>query len=239
MAVSLSLLEVPVRPSPDEARRWLTEELSKRGYERDTTWFEQWIQRLLDRLVIQGLPEPSANFPTTLAVVIVMLVLAGLVWFVWRARPEARHRRAESATSALLDPTLTADDHRAKAAELLAAGAYDLAVISAFRAIVADMVRRTVLGARPGDTAQEVARSVAQVFPDHRGDVHRAADLFDQAAYRQESDPSGAPTTGPAHSSATAEDVHFIQGLDARLRAARPHHTQAQSHPPHAVGSRR
>jgi hypothetical protein len=137
------------------------------------------------------------------------------VVLVWRARPEARRRRAAAVSSALVDSTLTADDYRRLAGEFLSRGELDQAVIHAFRAIVADMVRRTVLGRRPGDTAQEVAATVGRVFPDHSSATHRAADLFDQAAYRHR---EGLVTT------ITAADVGSVQALDESLRSARPRH---------------
>ncbi|WP_022910120.1 DUF4129 domain-containing protein [Aestuariimicrobium kwangyangense] len=212
-------LQAPVRPSPDEARRWLAEELAHRGYERPISWLERWLNDLLRRLLDQSLPSPDTQGVSVVVALLVVAVLALVVVLVWRARPEARRRRATAASSALVDSTLSADDYRRLAAEFLARGEVDQALIHAFRAIVADMVRRTVLGRRPGDTAQEVAAAVARVFPAHGQGVHRAADLFDQAAYRHRE--GLASTITPA-------DVGSVQALDEGLGSARPqHHTAA------------
>ncbi|MGJ6979133.1 DUF4129 domain-containing protein [Aestuariimicrobium soli] len=220
----LPLLEIPLRPSPDEARRWLADELGRSGYQRPVSWLERWLRdlwrRILDASVPDRLPSPNNVFVT----VIVVAVLAGVVWFVWRSRPEARRSRREAGGSALVDATLSAADYRSRTTALLGSGEYDQALISAYRAIVADMVRRTVLGRRPGDTAQEVALRVSEVFGDHAQAMHRAADLFDRAAYRERVAEGLAQASVPP---TTAADVAFVQQLDDQLQAARPQHRTA------------
>ena len=248
LALMQVFLEVPLRPTPDEARRWLAQELAGRGYDRPVSWLERWIRDFLRRLTEQAMPDQLPN-PTSVPVILLVVAVVGLlVHLIWRMRPEARRRREAAGTSALVDATLSAEDYRTRTATLLAARDFDQALICAYRAIVADMIRRTVLGRRPGDTAQEVARTIGLVFPDQFHDIHRAADLFDGAAYRQRTD---APTSdspsadspsadspsadSPSADSliphslglrslSTASDVRFVVGVDEALMAARPQH---------------
>lgn len=193
--------------------------MAKGEYDRPPSWLERQLREFLRRLFDQSLPDQPPSGLNIAVAIVALALIAGLVYLVWRIRPEGHLSKQNAGTSALVDSTMSAADYRNQAASLLGSGRLDEALISAYRAIVADMVRRTVLGRRPGDTAQEVASAIGLVFADHGGDIRRAADLFDRAAYSHKQ--GGDMLT-------TADDVAFVRSLDERLAAARPDHSAAK-----------
>lgn len=94
------------------------------------------------------------------------------------------------------------------AAEALAAGDYDNAVLAAMRAIAQSASDRTLLLGARSATAHDIARRLRHVFPDHYGVLYSAAEVFDAVAY------------GGRH--AGAGSAAALVHLDADLRDTRP-----------------
>ena len=102
----------------------------------------------------------------------------------------------------------TADEHRAEAERFAAAGAWAEAVRSRLRAIVRDLEDRGLVDARPGRTADEVARDAGARLPSAAADLRLGARIFDDIWY-------GGRT-------ADATSYSRLVEIDAAVAAARP-----------------
>lgn len=171
------LLDAPLNPTPEEARRRLTEELLKPDYHAGSSLLQQWLDKFLTDLSV----EVEAPAPWV-AVVIGLALLLVAIALVLRTRRDAESR-GKKRGSDLVDPQLSPADYRRLAEQALAAGQFDEATVAAFRAMVSDLDRRTVLNEKPGRTAHEVASAMASAFPAQADAFRFGADWFDLAAY--------------------------------------------------------
>lgn len=202
-----ALLDVPVTPDAEEARRWAQEELSRGIYADRTGLLERvltWVGELLASLGSLAGRGPGWLLPTvvilgTALVVTVALLVGGPV----------RRRRAVRRDAVLLPADgPSAERLRASADAASAAGDHRTAVVDRFRAIVRELADRVLVADEPGLTADEAAQEAGQRLPDVAPDLRSAAGLFDGVRY-------GGRPVGPA------EDG-WLRDVDARVRRARP-----------------
>ncbi len=102
--------------------------------------------------------------------------------------------------------TRTAAEHRAAADALAGQGRWAEAVRERLRAVVRELEARGVLDARPGRTADEVARDAGAAVPLLADDLVRAAGVFDEVWY-------GGRAAGP-------ESLAVLVQVDDRVRGA-------------------
>lgn len=204
-------LELPVDPSPDEAREWLREELLKSSYGHN--WLEEFGRWWRDWFTGQDLPVADAAVGWGVIVGVLALLVAGVAWWAWRARVTTK-AKADVFDDLPPEERMTAPEYRDLAARLLASGDFDGAAMAAFRALAVDLVRRTVLGDQPGRTAQEIARGVVDAFPAEAGALHDAARTFDVAAYGVAPSPR-----------VTQEQAAAVMALDQRVAQTKPQWT--------------
>lgn len=175
------LVERVVDPSPGQARSLMRHELIKPEYLK-----QNWVERLLawlERVLNNGLDSASTFSPlsTFAAMLIAVLLVAGLAWLLTRARVSPR---ASTLTPAVLtDETVTAAQLRARAEAALAEGRNEEALLDGFRALAVRQVERGRLEDRPDTTAREAARVLAEEYPDHRSRVDGTALTFDLVLY--------------------------------------------------------
>src|SRR3954447_22347688 len=89
------LLDVPVQPSGDEARRWLLDELAKQPYQASKPMpvdlaaqaFFDWLGSLFRG---HGAPAPTALLGAALPVVVALVVIALLLFGTPRANRRSR-----------------------------------------------------------------------------------------------------------------------------------------------------
>jgi hypothetical protein len=195
----------PLRPSGEEGRRLLREELVHREYHR-----QHLLQRLLDwlwRRLEGGVGAASGTgWATTLvAMLVVTVMVLGLVLVLSRLRRDRRRR--ERVEPVLSQEQPTASELRRRAETAFAEGRHAEAVVEAFRALAVRQVERGRLSDQPGTTAHEVAAHLAASYPDHRERVGRGADLFDETLYGDRP--------------ASREDAASLLDLDDALTGAR------------------
>ncbi|TNM46065.1 DUF4129 domain-containing protein [Nocardioides albidus] len=174
-------LDPPLDPSGDEARRQLRRELVRPEYYQDDIVGR--LQRWLDRLITGTIDAASGSSGLTsaAAILVVLLIVAGVLFLASRARRTARGRSADA--PALTGEVITADELRARAEAALAAGDPAGALVDAFRAAAVRQVERGRIEDLPQATAHELAAALVAVFPEHRGPVLHGADLFDGVLY--------------------------------------------------------
>jgi hypothetical protein len=171
----------PLDPSGDEARSWLRQELLHREYHEQNLLQQliTWLTRLLDRGIRAASETPP---PSTFAAMLVFLLLAaGLAWLLSRARRTLR--RADAPGAVLADDGLTAAQLRARAEAALAEGRHAAALVDGFRALAMRQVERGRLEDLPGATAHEVAGALGSTYPEQRQRVDGSARLFDLVMY--------------------------------------------------------
>ena len=166
----------------EEAARAAREELSKQIYhqhepgllQRFLTWLTETLARFLSGAA--GV-LPGGWFG--LVVLVALLVVVVLV-IRWRIGPVARRRAGRGIENDMFEGRRrTAGEHRQAASEAAGTGDWNTAVREAFRGMVADLTERTVLEDRPGRTADETARELADRVPE----VTAAARVFDEVSY--------------------------------------------------------
>ena len=205
MPEHLAPVVASIRPDPDQARSWLERELSRPAYRQSLVdRFFSWLGDLWDRLM-QGALEASPL--STAAAVLVLVVLAVLVALVV-SRVRREPLRTRTRESAPVASELSAQDLRSAALTALSEGAFDAALVGAFRALAARSVQRGLVEERPGSTAHELAADLRPSFPGHAEYLDRASALFDLVFYGDQP--------------ATAPEAQAVLDLDEALRSARP-----------------
>ncbi len=198
-----------VDPDRPTARRWAVEELTDRAYvqaqpglvDRAVRWVMDRLGDLLDRA---GGAGTGYGLVVGLVVVAAAVVLALLL-----AGPVRRRARRQAAAGAVFGSVLrTAAEHRQAAEQAARAARWDVAVQERFRAVARALEERVVLDARPGRTADEVAREAGAALPGTDRALLLAARAFDDVTYGER------PGTEAAYRACV--------GADDAVRAARP-----------------
>lgn len=198
-------LDPPLDPSGDEARSLLRRELLSPEYHEQNLLerLRNWLERRIDGGVSSASDTPALQ--TFATMLVVLLLVAGLVFVVTRARRTAR--AAQERRSVLTAEEITADQLRARALAALAEGRHEDALVDAFRALAVRQVERGRLDDTPGATAHEVAAVLAAEYPHQRSRVDDGARLFDAVLYGDRP--------------ATREQAAAVLALDDELAALR------------------
>lgn len=175
------LVDPPLDPSPDQARRLLEHELVRPEYHRSNPFGRllDWVDRLVNGVVDAA--SHTSPLSTFAAMVAFLLLVLGLGWLLSRARRTARSRREQVVVGA--DEVVTAAELRRRAEQALAEGRPGEAVVEGFRALAVRQVELGRLDDLPGATAHEVATALAGTHPAERGRVDRTAAVFDAVRY--------------------------------------------------------
>jgi hypothetical protein len=167
--------------------------------DRVMSWLGEQLARALGSLV-------SGGGGTVVAWVILLAAVGSVVYLLVRhGRVSIPSLARGDEPVAMVELTRSAEEWRADADRLEAAGRWAEGLRCRHRALVADLVRRGAIPEQPGRTAGEYVRDVARTLPEATPALAAATDLFEAAWY------GGAPT-GPA------ESERFVD-LDARVLA--------------------
>ncbi|SDW31092.1 protein of unknown function [Arthrobacter sp. cf158] len=205
----LAVMEPPVTPDREEARRWAAEELSKPQYpDARPGWLDQLWRDFMDWLSsLEG--DGTGAGPNFAIPLIVALAVALLVVAIVVVRPRLNARR-KAATADIYgeDATLDADAYRTRAAQAADDGDWPAAVVDQFRAVVRSAEERDVIDVRAGRTADEAAGQLGTVFGTAQSRLDSAARVFDAVRYGEQG--------------ATNADYAAIRQLDADILALKP-----------------
>lgn len=200
-------LDVPVVIGRDEAQRLARIELAKQGYARDD---QTWVQKAITWLLVkigELLDRASTTSPLGWFGLLGIAVVVALVIVAVRRRTGALGRSAYDAAQFDVGDR-SAADFRAAAESYAASGAWAEAVRARLRAVVRDLEERGLVDARPGRTADEIARDGGTALPSVASGLRAGARLFDDVWY------GGRP----------ADEASYRQmvALDRDVAAARP-----------------
>lgn len=212
-------LEVPVDISREDAQRLARLELANPEYrQEDEGLVARALQWILDRIA-EALDAAGNASPATWFGVLGLIALLVLVIVAVRRRTGALGRAA--AQPLFSGRERTAADHRRESQRLAEAGAWAEAVRERLRAVVRDVEERGLVDARPGRTADEVARDAGVALPSVARDLRDGARVFDDVWY------GGRP--------ADASSYARLVAVDDAVRAARPGDGSADHDAPMAV----
>ena len=205
-----SLDSPPLDPSSGEGRRLLADELSRPEYSPQDNPLRRAVQSVIDRfldLLDAASGGPLSAWWYAVVAAVVLTALAAAAWAVLRLEPARRARRSGSG-GVFEEQGITAAEYRRRALAAREAGDMSTAVLDGFRAIAAAAVEAFVLDDRPGATAREISRSLANDFPSERDALDAAAGAFDAVRY-------GGRT-------ASGADADALLELDRRLEGRAP-----------------
>ncbi|MDN4482648.1 DUF4129 domain-containing protein [Demequina lignilytica] len=197
----MSVIEPPVVPGADEARRWAVDELAKEEY---ASGGESWLARVLDWFsrLLDGLGDGigGAVGPWG-AIGIGILVAAVLALIVWLVVGPLRRNRRRAVEAELFDDDRDAaalDDDADRAAR---AGDFATATMHAYRATIRRLAERSLIDLTPGLTAHEAAELGGGALAKLAVPLAADADVFDRIRYGH----GGAGPEEYAHARATLE----------------------------------
>jgi hypothetical protein len=158
----------------DQARELARRELARSIY-RPSLPYRLWHD------VLNWLSSPGGlGSWGVLALAIVVLAAIGVTAALVGS---ARRSRRIPGQPLLGDRPRSADDYRAAAERLAAAGDYGSAIAERVRAIAADLEARATLPPGPARTAIELAAAAGRVYPAAAAELTAAAHLFDEVRY--------------------------------------------------------
>lgn len=200
---------VPVDPDSEQATDWLINELSKAPYQAaKPTLFDRVSKAFLDWLnsltIGDGSAIPPVAFIVLIAVVVIAIIAAVLVYGLPRLNRKSRHEvvlfgEADDRTSAQLRDT---------AENAAAREDFSRAVADMFRAIARGLAERTLVTMTPGTTAHGFAVRAAKALPECAVELGLGADTFDLVRYGRKP--------------ATRAQYEQLRALELRVRATKP-----------------
>ncbi|BBX00010.1 hypothetical protein BST36_19110 [Mycolicibacterium moriokaense] len=168
----------------DAAHEAAQRELQKPIYPKPslTERLVEWINELIYRLASEGSRLPGGWF--TISILLILLVVAVVV----AIRIARRTMRTNRGTRYALfgEHELTADEHRATAEQLAAAGNWAAAIRHRLRAVARQLEDTGVLDAIPGRTATELARDAGKALPALAAELTQAAGAFNDVTYGEQ-----------------------------------------------------
>lgn len=199
--------DVPVVIGREEAQRLARLELARQEYQKDDqTWVQKAIQWLLDR-INDVLDRATTTSPLGWFGLLGIVVLVVLIVVAVRRRTGALGRSTYDAAQFDVGDR-SAADFRSAADAYAASGAWAEAVRARLRAVVRELEERGLVDARPGRTADEIARDGGTALPSVAADLRAGARLFDDVWY------GGRP--------ADARSYEQLVALDKAVSSAKP-----------------
>ena len=200
-------LDIPVELGRDEAQRLARLELARPEYQHDDeSIVSKVIRWILDRVAELMNRVSTASPQFWLGVVAVVVIVVLLVVAVRRRTGPLGRARTDALVFDVGDRS--AAEQRAEAERFAAAGAWAEAVRARLRAVVRDLEERGLVDARPGRTADEIARDAGTALPSVSAPLRDGARYFDDVWY------GGRP--------ADADGYQRMVALDDAVAAARP-----------------
>jgi len=145
--------------------------------------------------------------------VIIGLFVVGILFMLTRFRRVGATRRVRhSGPKIEVERDLTADQWRAHASQLEAEGDWRGGLRCRHRALVADLIDRESISARPGQTAGEVSRTIARSIPAAADNIDAATRLFADTWY------GGRTATAQTRDQFEGHSQRVLAAIDAQRR---------------------
>ena len=186
------ILDVPVDPDDEQARRWLEDELARgdeqyQPPEAPGWWqdFLDWLERLLSGADAPETPTPAFETGQAVGIVVAVILVVAILVVAFAIFGLPRLRKRSKVTGDLFGEH---DDRSALQLRTVAqraadAGDYTSAVVELFRSLARDLAERGIVVTFPGTTARDFARRTGLVFPATADRLAEAAAVFDDLRY--------------------------------------------------------
>ncbi|TSI18682.1 hypothetical protein [Brevibacterium aurantiacum] len=204
----------------DTGREWVEHELSKSEYsDTDLTPLEQlgqWLNNIWNSIVSGAL---QGNSPWLILIVVVALAaIVGLI--IWRVR-RVGLRKTTLPLSAF-DPVVASPEPgpwRDSARAAAQRGDMRPAVIDSARAIFAVLSQKHIVTLDSASTASELSRTAGGELPEHRLELARVAEVFNDLLFGEDSARTSAASLHATYSEFLALDED-LSALSPRQRSA-------------------
>lgn len=173
-------LPLNTAPDPDAVQQELSIEVSGAEYLFSRNWFEEILTYILKPL--KSLQLASASTSGIIAVIVGVLLVAGLVWWAVRTWRPREKKQTGDAEELLIDPKISPQEYRDRALALRETDP-DEAVKNAFRCAIAILDRAEIIPVTPGRTAGEMGQLMRRQFPDLGETINASSLAFNTAAY--------------------------------------------------------
>ncbi len=188
------------------AQRAAQHELSKAIYHRNSDPLVVRAVRAAGRAIDHVLSSALSHSPTgaagALSIVVLIAIVVALI--IWRVGVPQRAAKVGALLTA--GTTMSAAEHRLLAEQATAAGDLKTAVIERMRAVARELEERSVVDARAGRTASELAREAGRAMPSAAPALTAATELFNAIVY--------------GDAVATADDMTVVVAADDAVRRA-------------------
>ncbi|MCW2557456.1 MAG: hypothetical protein JWP55_1420 [Mycobacterium sp.] len=170
-------VEIDREAAHDAAQNELSKPIYPKGSLTDRLW--DWLDELLYKLMTEASSVPGGWF--TLTVILLLVAVAAVVTIRIAMRTIRTNRGRD--TGLFGTNELTAAEHRATAEQAAAQGNWSAAIRHRLRAVARHLEETGVLNPVPGRTATELARDAGAAIPGLSGELHRAAQAFNDVTY--------------------------------------------------------
>lgn len=173
----MSGLDIDSDAAHEAAQRELSKPIYPKPSLTDQLW--SWLDDLLYRVFSAGSSLPGGWI--TIGLLSLLLVIAVVVAI--RVAIRTMHTRRGGDAALFGSHQLGSDEHRALAQQCAAQGDWAAAIRHRLRAVARRLEESAVLDPVPGRTATELARDAAAALPGLRGELSRAAEIFNDVTY--------------------------------------------------------
>jgi hypothetical protein len=205
---AMATAEVPVDLTREQARQLAQRELADPAYRSAEPGLLQraisWVVEQVQRIVAEAGEAAPGGWLGILG--LVTLVVLAALFVRWRLGPV----RGGAALTFAVDPSVTADEYRARARGHAAAGDWDAALRARMGALVRQAQERGLVDAQPGWTADEVAHALTAELPGHAATLEAAARTFDEVVY------GGRTASEPTYRTVAAADEALLAPVGQR-----------------------
>lgn len=176
--------DVPIDPTPDQARYWIIQELAKPPYQAaQPTWFDRLSSAVVNWF--QSLSFGSNGIVTGPILIGVALVIIAAIFASYLIFGPPRRGRRSRLSGVLFGDNDNRDASAMRKSGEAAAARSDwaTAIEEMFRSIARGLADRTILSVTPGTTAHDFAARAAAVLPIFSDRLVAAASAFDEVRY--------------------------------------------------------
>ena len=212
--------EAPLTPDDEEARAWVSAELSRPDYQpTPPSALSRFFDWLIQRLVSGASKAAPVGFPIEGFFIFLLFVILAIIAVIVITHPIRLRRRMRRTAVFDSDSTLSLRDVMKCIDEARASGDLDATLIWSYRLFVLYLARDGILRDTPGLTADEAGRAAQNAFPFLTAPITSATSIFASVRY------------GEGH--ASAEDCAGMDQLIAPIHRTRSRQCTHESNSKH------